>query len=124
MKQVSPKPLSKRLTWVLWAIALYLLAGYVPAAATQQLHFSMAAAAGLSIIYGAKANGTVRGLLRGGLLGGVAGLASWSGLVSTHAVISDDLANYALFYTLATAGLCALTAAIFAHLAARRGQAA
>ena len=108
---------------VIYAIIGFFALGYFPALLLRERfgpQASMVAAAAAIIPLGSRAKSLVRALAVGTGLGMLAGYAMCMALIERHAIPPDRLLRMTMVYTLATALLCAVIAAAFAHLAANR----
>ena len=108
---------------VLYAIVAFIALGYFPTRWLGDFRVSMVAAALAVIPFGAKSPRVARGLLRGALLGLLAGVAIVIGLaryqMQRDSVVTDDVAALCVAGTVVA---CGLIAALFAHLAKKRQE--
>ncbi len=121
---------------VIWAVAAFLLVGYVPTLYSTALFpnssrpnptISIALAACAIIPLGSRARSIWRALGRGLALGGVAGMAVAMALVQMPPLSESYQKNvlapqYLMIFTTSTAALCALVSALFFFVAKRRQQ--
>ena len=117
------KTILKRLTTIFWVGAMFLLVGYLPTFFLKSPVVSMGVSAALVSPFAAAAESYRRALLRGVLLGVLAGLGINSAMLNLHryrALAGDDMQR--LMYTVlgCTVFMCAAAAMLFQFTGRRR----
>lgn len=110
------KPRTFARAW--WSATLFLSVGFFPTFFLRHPVFSMSAAAGIIMLYGARSANMKRAVLWGFGLGLTAGIGIWTGQVK--AGLSPELERAALVHAGATVLLCTAVAAFFQHVVAKR----
>jgi hypothetical protein len=115
-----------KLNRAIWAIAAFLVIGYVPTLYVKAPTISIALAACAIIPLGSAARSLPRALARGIGLGAVAGMAIAMALIEvllTEASQKEQTApRFLMLFTTTTAAMCGLVSAIFWYVAKRRRQ--